>query len=319
MVTLEVNDQMFEPRKQEGRNNMMFRRSLFPNSVAILLAICILTGCSVIPQKTIYEDYPSAGAYCQQQFAEHAETISLTCHTSDYNQIIGSDFVWGKIQAESVVHTGHPDLGDHIAIGIMEYTISSTAAQKKDGTYYLTMNVNPVYSTSLEQEQELAKKSAEILDSLRVDGASDYDKTLAIYRYICDNVVYDYLHLDDESYLLQYSAYAAAVQGTAVCAGIADLFYYLANSAGLDARIVTNSTHAWNFVKVDGEYYYVDATWDLGKSETEYEFFMKGSADFEHHLGNVSFGPNGFSNLLTGSDLDYDFSDWAYGYDPFAF
>ena len=286
-------------------------------ALILLLAAFLLTGCA--GKETVYEDYASAGAYCEEQYAAHSQSFSVTVHTSDYNQILGPGFVWDKVQKESVVHNGDPGQGDHLAIGIMGYSLTSRAGKQEGSACDLKMTVEPVYATTAEQEDELARTADAILQSLDLDGASEYDKALAIYRFICDHVVYDYDHLDDTSYLLPYSAYAAATKGTAVCAGIADLFYYLANSAGLDARIVTNANHAWNFVRVDGRYYYVDATWDLGRSEMEYGYFLKGSADFEHHLGNISFGPEGFSNLLTGSDLGYDFSPWSYGYDPYAF
>ena len=288
----------------------------FRIAMILLLVTCLLAGC--FEKETVFQDYASAGAYCEPKFAARTKTVTLTVNTKDYNEILGAGNVLNKVMKEAIVHTGDPKLGDHVAMGITEYTLTGSARKKEDRSYDLTMHIEPVYNTTAEQEEELAKAAKQILASLHLNAASEYDKVLAIYRYICDHVVYDYEHLDDKSYLLQYSAYAAATKGTAVCAGIADLFYYLANSAGLDARIVTNSNHAWNFVRIDGKYYYADATWDLGNSQAEYEFFLKGSADFKYHMGNISFGPNGFSGLLNGSDLKYDFSTWAYGYDPYA-
>ena len=290
----------------------------FKIGVILVLVACILLGWSKFGGK-VYKDYTSAGEYVRQQFMKSEESFKLTCNSTDFNQILGITPVWEKITKEAVVHTGDPAMGDHLVFRIIDgYEINTVPEKKKDNSYKLLMYVSQSYTTTAAQEKELAKAAESILASLHLNGASDYDKVFAIYRYICDNVVYDYAHLEDDTYLLKYSAYAAATQGTAVCAGIADLFYYLANAAGLDARITTNDTHAWNFVRVDGKYYYLDATWDLGKSEDEYEYFLKGNSDFENHRGNITFGLFGFSNLLVHSSLGYDISPYAYGYDPYA-
>ena len=88
-------------------------------------------------------------------------------------------------------------------------------------------------------------------------------------------------------YMLKYTAYAAAIDKKAVCQGYANLFYRLANSAGIDCRIITgrgNSgsgwlDHAWNIVQMDdGKYYCVDVTWDEGRSSHSY--FLKGLTEF---------------------------------------
>lgn len=279
---------------------------------ALMLAVCFLAGCDVF-STDVYDDIATAGAKARTQLAEHRQTVSISCNSSDYNQLLGADFVWRDVEKEAVTHTGDPALGDHIAIGVMGYTLNSTVYKRDDGTHDLALKIEPVYSTTKEQEAELSSAAERILRSLNISGASDHDKALAIYGYICDNVVYDHDHLGDENYLLQFTAYAAATKGTAVCAGIADLFYYLANSAGLDARITTNSDHAWNIVRVDGRYYYVDATWDLGSRPEDYRYFLKGRYDFQGHRGNVSYTMYGFSNLLVHTDLNYDISEYGYG------
>ena len=111
----------------------------------------------------------------------------------------------------------------------------------------------------------------------------------AIYNWITANVKYDYSHMNDPTYWPQYTAYAAAVQKKAVCQGYANLFYRLANDAGIDCRIITgkayNGTqtedHAWNIVRMEDEKYYcLDATWDAGLKPENYEYFLKGLTSF---------------------------------------
>lgn len=53
------------------------------------------------------------------------------------------------------------------------------------------------------------------------------------------NVKYDYENLDDTDYKLKYTAYAALLNGTAVCQGYANLLYRMALEAGIDARFIS--------------------------------------------------------------------------------
>ena len=126
---------------------------------------------------------------------------------------------------------------------------------------------------------------ARLVEFLDLKGdATDYQKITAIYNYICTNVRYDYEHKDDNTYALKQTAYAAAIHKTAVCQGYATLFYRLALEAGVDCRYITGYAgegHAWNLVKVDGQYYYLDSTWDEGKFQ--YGYFLKSAADFWDH------------------------------------
>ena len=161
-------------------------------------------------------------------------------------------------------------------------------------TFTVTFQRHPktsaIWFTTAAQEAALTNYIRNtILPQLSLGGKTTYQKVQAIYNWITANVKYDYSHLNDPAYRLQYTAYAAAVQKKAVCQGYANLFYRLANDAGVDCRIITgkayNGTqtedHAWNIVRMaDGKYYCLDATWDAGSSPAEYQYFLKGLTNF---------------------------------------
>ncbi len=161
-------------------------------------------------------------------------------------------------------------------------------------TFTVTFQHHPktsaIWFTTAAQEAALTNYIRNtILPQLSLGGKTTYQKVQAIYNWITANVKYDYSHLSDPTYLLQYSAYAAAVQKKAVCQGYANLFYRLANDAGVDCRIITgkayNGTqmedHAWNIVRMEDEKYYcLDATWDAGFEPESYEYFLKGLTSF---------------------------------------
>ena len=161
-------------------------------------------------------------------------------------------------------------------------------------TFTVTFQRHPktsaIWFTTAAQEAALTNYIRNtILPQLSLGGKTTYQKVQAIYNWITANVKYDYSHLNDPAYRLQYTAYAAAVQKKAVCQGYANLFYRLANDAGIDCRIITgkayNGTqtedHAWNIVRMaDGKYYCLDATWDAGLKPENYEYFLKGLTSF---------------------------------------
>ena len=161
-------------------------------------------------------------------------------------------------------------------------------------TFTVTFQRHPktsaIWFTTAAQEAALTNYIRNtVLPQLSLSGKTTYQKVQAIYNWITANVKYDYSHLSDPTYLTQYTAYAAAVQKKAVCQGYANLFYRLANDAGVDCRIITgkayNGTqtedHAWNIVRMEDEKYYcLDATWDAGLKPENYEYFLKGLTSF---------------------------------------
>lgn len=108
------------------------------------------------------------------------------------------------------------------------------------------------------------------------DSMSDYEATLHIYENIIKSVDYDTVGLerqrrDEASAEIPddlRSIYGVFVNRKAVCAGYAKALQYLLNLCGIECTYVTSDTHAWNLVKLEGDYYYIDVTWGDG-SDTD--------------------------------------------------
>lgn len=66
------------------------------------------------------------------------------------------------------------------------------------------------------------------------------------------------------------------------------LFYMMAISAGLECRFVSGTAdgggHAWNQVKVNGKWYYIDCTWDdpVGGGYENYKYYLSESLWSDH-------------------------------------
>lgn len=186
------------------------------------------------------------------------------------------DFVFDVFDG-MMVHNGVSDQGDYLRYRVESYgygyTTYTNASIYGGNVYRMYLRINT--RTTSAQEAELDTAINNQLAAMNLNGKSSYEKICAIYSFITSNVTYDY-----ENYYrsantqdkMMYTAYKAMINRTAVCQGIAMLFYRMCLEVGVDCRVVVSTTHAWNIVQIGSYYYNVDATWDLGK--TNYNYFL---------------------------------------------
>ena len=249
---------------------------------------------AVAAQAVDYLTETEAVAALRKQMVARKETMTLNVKLPSGTDIEeGVTGIWDKAM-EHV--SGSGTTGDYLHWQHSGYDCPPVDYWDDDTniTFTVTFQRHPktsaIWFTTAAQEAALTNYIRNtILPQLSLGGKTTYQKVQAIYNWITANVKYDYSHLNDPAYRLQYTAYAAAVQKKAVCQGYANLFYRLANDAGIDCRIITGKAynrdgaadHAWNIVRMaDGKYYCLDATWDAGLKPENYEYFLKGLTSF---------------------------------------
>lgn len=208
----------------------------------------------------------------------------------------------------ALVETDNPKAGDYLRWHYRYIYAQGVEVKYSNGVYQYTIQLTFVYYTTAEQEKALDQEVSDIMEKIGIsESLMDYENAKKIYDYICANITYDFDNLEDASYTLKYSAYAAMVNKTAVCQGYATLFYYMAREAGLDVRIIAGDTiggaHAWNIVRLGSVYYYLDSTWD--SVETENLYFLKGSDSFTDHVSFDMYSTNEFTSAYPISKTDY--------------
>ena len=139
---------------------------------------------------------------------------------------------------------------------------------------------------------------------------NDYEDIKMVHDYLVENIEYD-TSLQEKNI---YNIYGALINGKCVCEGYARAFKYLLDGLGIESTMVIgkginssgqSENHAWNYVKLENNWYAVDCTWDdpviigggyIGNS-SKYRYFLKGKEDMEKDhttLGNFTQGGKEF-------------------------
>ena len=110
------------------------------------------------------------------------------------------------------------------------------------------------------QRQAIESRAAEILEPLR--NVSPFEIALAIHDALA---IIPYCN--DESQPNRDNLYGILVHGVAICGGYASAFLYLTELAGLESVFLVGESHrgvshAWNAVRLDGSWHFVDVTWN---------------------------------------------------------
>ena len=187
------------------------------------------------------------------------------------------DFYLTLSQDDSIDRCYHAVLKDHPEIFWVHNheKIYKTTYSDSD---YCTFTPGYIYTESeISEIQNAMEAGFQEVSSLIPADASDYEKVRIVYTYVIDNTQYQASD-DDQS--------IAGVFGKkeAVCAGYAGAVQYLLERIGVPCIYVDGSTqgstegHAWNIVKLDGEYYYVDAT-----NGDQPDFLNGNAAQLEEH------------------------------------
>lgn len=194
-------------------------------------------------------------------------------------------------------------------------------AQTDNTTLYLPINENPK-GFNYQKIDSLARtityrNDLKLLTSeLTRNYSSEFEKTRAIFIWISHNIGYDYKFINkkkktkhpkcrkedncDLKWAKWEDDYLTKVlsKKIAICDGYARLFKRMCDYAGIQNSIVSGYTknephhvgkmgelnHAWNVVLIDGNYYYLDATWAAGycieKEDKKLEKFVYRYNDF---------------------------------------
>lgn len=172
----------------------------------------------------------------------------------------------------SVDRAFHCLLYDHPEIFWTDsYEMTTYSLGKVDTEY----EFKPIYNMSKEQVQQKQKSIDKYVSSCfeGLDSTDEYEIAKYLFDYLVEHTVYK----EGEN---SQNISSVFVEGQSVCMGYSKAYEYLLQKKGIESVIVSGmvdgESHAWNLVKLDGEYYHMDVTWgdiqlrNSGSATSEY-------------------------------------------------
>jgi len=133
---------------------------------------------------------------------------------------------------------------------------------------------------------------------------SDYEMLKKIHDWIIDYMTYD------TSSNQKATVYGGLIEKRGVCEAYARIYKILLDELGIENILVTGTAtnssgatenHMWNYVKINGNWYAVDVTWDdpiiIGNGvltdELKHRYFLVGSQEFfKNHTEKLTISPS---------------------------
>lgn len=157
-----------------------------------------------------------------------------------------------------------------------EYTILTSGEAV---TLELNYTASPEDAAAILRAQE--EQAAQLLQHIPAE-LSDFDKALLVHDRLIEHITYD------REAPRPSSLSGALIDRRATCEGYARACQYLFGKLGIEALIVygtAEEAHAWNILRLDGEYYLCDLTWDDvpltdGGGFLSHEYLFRGDSFF---------------------------------------
>ena len=162
---------------------------------------------------------------------------------------------------------------DNISATLLWYTYG---IEKTPKGYFIDLYNE--FTTNNIELVTINKEMDNIMANLKLDGLSDLDKLKIIYQYVMDQMTYV------DGGLLMHHSPMGFIKGEGVCQAYAVSLQMLLERAGFESRYIIgeihenllnegeSGAHAWNMVKLDGNWYHLDATWD--DEEPQWKYFL---------------------------------------------
>lgn len=163
-----------------------------------------------------------------------------------------------------------------------------------------------LYSVRQQCDEAISAMAEACEEYIGYGHVSDAEKARKIHDFLIERIDYAYMNgtAIPETAVWAHNIVGAAVNLSGVCETYAKTYLYLSLIAGIDCIIVSgvangNEPHAWNYIRIDGEWYAVDATWDDGRKDISYEYFGATSETMSaRHVPNSVTGTQDYLYVL---------------------
>lgn len=237
----------------------------------------------------LLENDSSSAAWFIHSYSDNQRdfSISFKSSTSTYDKIPMLDYAAappeGKVMGKADSNPGSVDFGGNSVLGAV-YTINGQYPMINLRILGAVEQGKDLVLDVCDQEQHTTIYEADLVGNSywKIAHGTDRETATAIHDYLVNYLTYDILTsaprgTTEEEFMaanaLWQKAYEEYTLSTnralstkyAICEDYAELFQALCIRFGIPCDIVTGSAggpHAWNKVYIDGQWLYMDCTWD---------------------------------------------------------
>ena len=262
----------------------------------LLLLAMLLSGCSLLdvlnePAVDLNDDSVTA------EFTPSAETMNYHYHQLDeegqqaYGLLLSgleemnSEIELGKIDGQTLETAFVAVMKDNPALFHVQNDY--TYEEYSDGS----ITMKPQYYFDAQEKADIQRQIDERTQEIHDDLQSGTEEAASyLYTYVAE-------HAEYESGPQDQSMVSFFLDGRTVCAGYSKAYQYLMEKAGIPCTTLSghllaatgsgqnkDSSHAWNMIKMEDDWFYVDATsGDVVQygPHTCYQFFLMSSQEIE--------------------------------------
>lgn len=277
------------------------KRKLFCALLSLLLALAL------VPAAAAAQD-ADVDARLRQRILEAYTPEKMDqsrSHSAGEDRVMGETVSLEDLSVSiDTLHTTFFDLHDSgllpwYAAGSFGYTYDEDSTVAKG---FIPHYLDPDRYDRVAYEQ----KVAEILKETVHEGMDPWQAALSIHDYLASHYRYD------ESLTL-FRGYDLLVGGSAVCTGYAEAYTDLLRRIGIECVMVSSEemNHRWNLVKLHGNWYHVDVTWDDPTPDSagfvSHQFFLVTDEEIRSQEEKPHYG---WETEITCTDTAYQDGFW---------
>jgi len=189
------------------------------------------------------------------------------------------------------------------------YLSYSTSALISEHNEVLQLNLDYYYPKSMipDMKRELEEKIALFLSGLD-ENWTDFEKALYVY----DKLILETSYTAGEKDSL-YTVYGVFLENQAVCQGYASAYTLIMRDyLGIETHYIYSKemNHAWNLIRLNGQYYHVDATWGDPQPDepgrVNHRFFLLS----DDAMRNIEPVHKNWTSPFPATDTKYDESSY---------
>ncbi len=311
-------------------------KRLFMYLLAVLCAVTFLVGCAKETSNDSLDEYLQVASSQSQKekeaFEKELKAIESEAEKLFYYQQLDTEmerrvylqFVNGlqkrqySIEIDSVSEEIYTRVYFSVAHDYPEFYWLTEEEAMANGIDVLDLK-EPTYPGDLSSVRNALEERANSILAQAPTG-SEYEKVKYFYEVIIQQTEYDVEALNNDNITWRSQGITSVLlDQKSVCAGYSRTFQYLCKKAGIDCIYVTGVAkdgqggefgHAWNLVKINGQYYGVDTTW--GDPVFDQAVGGEATADVSYDYLCVTDEMLGRSRVVDKDLLAYWGSDYYY-------